>query len=257
MQHRRTIWAAATLGFALSGFFDGILLHQILQWHHLLSLVPGIDNIRSQILWDGWFHAAMYVISLIGLIGLWRLRGRPGLTPRRVAGAMLAGFGTWHAVDAVLSHWLLGIHRIRLDSDWPILWDLGWLAVFGILPLAGGILLLRHAPAGPGKGPGLVALLALLAVGAGSWALRPPPGLRSTAVVFSRSVAPDQMTDSLTQAGASILWADAVSRVAIVDLPPGRGIRLYAQGALMVAGSGLPAGCFSWSRPGLTGRAKA
>src|SRR5687768_8252330 len=34
----------AVLGFALGGFFDGILLHQILQWHHLLSLVPGIDD---------------------------------------------------------------------------------------------------------------------------------------------------------------------------------------------------------------------
>jgi uncharacterized membrane protein len=37
-------WAAA-LGFALGGFFDGILLHQILQWHHLLSLVRGIGDL--------------------------------------------------------------------------------------------------------------------------------------------------------------------------------------------------------------------
>jgi uncharacterized membrane protein len=32
---------AAVLGFAFGGFFDGILLHQVLQWHHLLSLVKG------------------------------------------------------------------------------------------------------------------------------------------------------------------------------------------------------------------------
>ena len=38
---RRLAWAAATIGFALGGFFDGILLHQVLQWHHLFSLVPG------------------------------------------------------------------------------------------------------------------------------------------------------------------------------------------------------------------------
>ena len=44
---------AATLGFALGGFFDGILLHQILQWHHLLSLVPGVTELRMQVLWDG------------------------------------------------------------------------------------------------------------------------------------------------------------------------------------------------------------
>lgn len=39
--NRWVLWAAV-LGFALSGFFDGVLLHQILQWHHLLSLVPPI-----------------------------------------------------------------------------------------------------------------------------------------------------------------------------------------------------------------------
>ena len=75
----------AVLGFALGGFFDGILLHQILQWHHLLSLVPGIDDLRMQVLWDGWFHALMYVIALAGLAGLWRLH-------RRGAGS---GAGRW------------------------------------------------------------------------------------------------------------------------------------------------------------------
>jgi Predicted membrane protein len=37
------IWARYALGFGLGGFFDGILLHQILQWHHLLS---GIEEAR-------------------------------------------------------------------------------------------------------------------------------------------------------------------------------------------------------------------
>lgn len=34
------------LGLSLGGFFDGILLHQILQWHHLLSLVADPADIR-------------------------------------------------------------------------------------------------------------------------------------------------------------------------------------------------------------------
>ena len=52
---RRLAWAGGTLGFALGGFFDGILLHQLLQWHHLFSLVPGEAwrDIRNQILMDG------------------------------------------------------------------------------------------------------------------------------------------------------------------------------------------------------------
>ncbi|HZF78582.1 MAG TPA: DUF2243 domain-containing protein, partial [Rubrivivax sp.] len=42
--HRRLLQAAWMLGIAFSGFFDGILLHQVLQWHHLLS---GLDG-------EGW-----------------------------------------------------------------------------------------------------------------------------------------------------------------------------------------------------------
>jgi uncharacterized membrane protein len=54
---------AFTLGFAFGAFFDGILLHQVLQWHHLLSLVQGdlYRDIRVQILADGLFHAAAYL----------------------------------------------------------------------------------------------------------------------------------------------------------------------------------------------------
>ncbi|TIN47498.1 MAG: DUF2243 domain-containing protein, partial [Mesorhizobium sp.] len=39
------------LGFALGGFFDGIVLHQILQWHHLLSGLadPAGSDLRFQI----------------------------------------------------------------------------------------------------------------------------------------------------------------------------------------------------------------
>ena len=57
------------LGFALGGFFDGILLHQILQWHHLLSLVPGVASLEAQVLWDGLFHLLMYVLAVAGLWG--------------------------------------------------------------------------------------------------------------------------------------------------------------------------------------------
>ena len=35
--------AGLLLGMALGGFFDGILLHQMLQWHHLLSGAGGVE----------------------------------------------------------------------------------------------------------------------------------------------------------------------------------------------------------------------
>src|SRR4051794_15960674 len=41
-------WAGYLVGLAMGGFFDGILLHQVLQWHHLLSLVdsPVVRDVR-------------------------------------------------------------------------------------------------------------------------------------------------------------------------------------------------------------------
>jgi Predicted membrane protein (DUF2243) len=47
-------WAGYLLGFAMGGFFDGIL-HQVLQWHHLLSGVQrsGLQDLRVRILADG------------------------------------------------------------------------------------------------------------------------------------------------------------------------------------------------------------
>ena len=94
---------ALLLGFALGGFFDGILLHQILQWHHLLSLVPGVDGVAGQVLWDGLFHALMYVLGALGLWGLWRAERRGGHLPGRpLAGGLLLGCGLWRVVGSVV-----------------------------------------------------------------------------------------------------------------------------------------------------------
>ncbi|CAM3289242.1 DUF2243 domain-containing protein [Paracoccus nototheniae] len=240
--------AGAVLGFGLGGFFDGILLHQILQWHHLLSLVPGMQDLRLQVLWDGYFHAAMYVVALAGLAMVWRNHDRIGRDPRRLLWApVLIGFGLWHVIDAILSHWVLGIHRIRMDSAVPLLWDIGWLIGFGILPAVAGLYL--RGGRGPGHPMGAtLAGLVLLTSGMGAWAQRPPPGMALTAVVFREGMSEAQVRARLSEAGAAIVWQDAQQGIAIVDLGGAGGWGLYAKGAVLVAGSALPAGCFSWSR---------
>ena len=81
---------------------------------------------------DGWFHVAMYAVAALGLWRLWRARGPD--RARRVTAWGLIGFGAWHVVDALGSHWLLGIHRIRIDTASPLAWDLGWAAAFGAAP---------------------------------------------------------------------------------------------------------------------------
>lgn len=245
-----TRWAIV-LGFALGGFFDGILLHQILQWHHLLSLVPGGD-LRFQVLWDGYFHALMYVVAALGLWGLWRAhKGGRGESAPRLAGALLTGFGLWHVVDSVLSHWVLGIHRINLQSENVLLWDLIWFVVFGLAPMAAGLRLLRRGPpngTGARGSPAAVLLLAGATVAAGAWAMRGPPDQPFTAVVFRPGAAPAQVMGALAATDGRLVWANEGLGVVVADVPADRRWRLYARGALLVSGAGAPAGCLDWSR---------
>ena len=84
------------LGFALGGFFDGIPLHQVLQWYHFLSLVPGeaLRDIRAQIRADGVFHVAVYAIAALAPWLLWGAHS--GLA--RADGQRLFGTGwAWKA----------------------------------------------------------------------------------------------------------------------------------------------------------------
>ncbi|WP_121118832.1 DUF2243 domain-containing protein [Croceibacterium ferulae] len=243
--------SALILGFALGGFFDGILLHQILQWHHLLSLVPGVDTLRAQVLWDGYFHGLMYVIAAIGLWGLWRARNHGRMVSGRVIlGALLAGFGLWHSVDAVLSHWVLGIHRIRIDSPDPLLWDLLWLFGFGLVPLAFGWLLLRGGGTRGGRRGATiaVAVASLVTAGLAAWSLRPPIDQRFTTVVFAPGVDAGLAMAAVRSADARIVWSDPRMAVLVLDVRPAERLGFYRNGALLVSGSGVPSGCFGWSK---------
>lgn len=65
---------------------------------------------------------------------------------------VLVGFGVWHGVDAGLLHWLLGIHRIRMDVSNPLTWDLAWLIVFDVIPMVAGWLLWRRPTPTQGGG---------------------------------------------------------------------------------------------------------
>ena len=64
------------LGLGLGGFVDGIVLHQILQWHHLLSGTDeypptSVANLQVNVTADGLFHAVTWVLVVAGLAALW------------------------------------------------------------------------------------------------------------------------------------------------------------------------------------------
>lgn len=242
--------AAGALGFALGGFFDGILLHQILQWHHLLSGLPqAADDLRLLVMTDGFFHLAMYAVAAFGLAWLWRARSgldAPGAGSSMVASVMI-GFGAWHVTDAVLSHWLLGIHRIRMESDVPLAWDILWLVVFGLIPIMLGFRIRRGNHSLTGRSAPLV--LAALTSGAGAVQAVPPSAEAPVVVLFRQGMDEVQMMGAIEVVDGKLAGRDATGTLWIVAVPDGVSTAgLYARGALVVTGTWLPAGCLDYTR---------
>jgi uncharacterized membrane protein len=253
---RRLGWAALWIGFGLGGFFDGILLHQILQWHHLLSNVlpdETVADLRVQVLADGVFHVATYAFTILGLWLLWTARGalpRAGARQRVIATGLI-GFGIWHIADAILFHWTLRLHRIRMDADSLLLWDLLWFVPFGLVPAAIGYWLLRRPPqAGPPRGgrPAAVSL-ALAALVTGPLALLPPAGLPDdrTLAVFRPGMDFPAVVAAAEAAGGRPAWSDAGGGVWLIALEPGASPgALYRHGAILVSNGPVALGCLSW-----------
>lgn len=246
---RRVIIGWLMIGFALGGFFDGILLHQVLQWHHLLSGLddPANPNLPLQVLADGIFHLLMYVVAIIGTALVVRARKGQGAFDRTpVLKLALFGFGAWHVVDALLSHWLLGIHRIRMDSDDPLLWDLGWLAVFGLLPLLIGWCL----PRGGSGRPVAASVLAFLIASGLAASIGPAlTGPQETIVVFRSGVSEDEKMAALMNVGGNLRWSDASGAVwGISDVPLPGMLALYRSGAALVSSTPALAGCLAFTR---------
>ncbi|NHC47182.1 DUF2243 domain-containing protein [Motilibacter aurantiacus] len=146
------------LGIGLGGFVDGILLHQILQWHHLLTSTD-TDNIgvryyppdtvhglEINTLWDGIFHAFTWLAVLVGLALLYSrvtVRARTWAS-RALWGWVLVGWGVFNLVEGIVDHHILGIHHVRAGEH-QTLYDLGFLAL-GVLLVVAGWLLQRSAP---------------------------------------------------------------------------------------------------------------
>jgi uncharacterized membrane protein len=140
------------LGIGLGGFVDGIALHQILQWHHLVSDVADhpvttVAGLEANTLADGLFHVLAWVVVLVGslrAVSEWR-QGRRAPSWAFHLGTVLMGWGLFNVVEGLVDHQLLGIHHVRDDLGGPLSWDVGFLVVSVVLVAVGWVL--HRAPA--------------------------------------------------------------------------------------------------------------
>jgi uncharacterized membrane protein len=132
------------LGLGLGGFVDGIVLHQVLQWHHMVSDTQAhpmttLEGMRANTLADGLFHIGTWIFVLAGtLLSLrdWQ-QGRLAPSWRFHIGMLLAGWGLFNVVEGVIDHQILGVHHVRDDLGGPLSWDLGFL-ISGVALLVAG-----------------------------------------------------------------------------------------------------------------------
>jgi uncharacterized membrane protein len=140
------------LGVGLGGYADGIVLHQIAQWHNMGSaVVPPVTMHAMQLnmTWDGLFHLFTWGVTLIGVFMLWAA-AREGHTPvsaSAFAGEMIFGWGAFNLVEGIIDHHLLNLHHVR---DMPVhvpAYDWAFLAIGGIGFVLLGWVLMRPASA--------------------------------------------------------------------------------------------------------------
>jgi uncharacterized membrane protein len=140
--------ASFLLGLGFGGFVDGIVLHEVLQWHHMISSTTATDTVAGlelNVVADGFFHIATWLLVMAGTtltVVSWR-QGRLAPSWSFHIGLLLFGWGVFNLVEGVINHHLLEVHHVRDDLGAPLSWDIGFL-VFGVLLTVGGWLLYRR-----------------------------------------------------------------------------------------------------------------
>jgi uncharacterized membrane protein len=138
------------LGIGLGAFIDGIALHQIAQWHNMLSSserwpVTTMDGMEANMRADGLFHAFAFVVVLIGLWMLWNALRGGAYGGRALIGWMIVGFGLFNIIEGIIDHQILGLHHVHEGSN-ELAFDVGFLALSIVLIAIGWLLARDRTP---------------------------------------------------------------------------------------------------------------
>jgi uncharacterized membrane protein len=145
--HPRVTLAGILIGIGMGGFVDGIVLHQIAQWHSMLSnIVPPhtMDTMRVNMTWDGLFHALTWIVTLVGILRLRSAASARAAVPslQVFTGQLILGWGLFNLVEGIIDHQILGIHNVREVPNYTV-YNLTFLGIGGILFILLGWMLMQ------------------------------------------------------------------------------------------------------------------
>jgi uncharacterized membrane protein len=136
----RTLLPGALVGLGAGGILDGVVLFQLLHWHHVYDR----SSLATGLVTDGLFYLGAVAALVAGLVLLWRRRV-PALD-RSFAGAALTAAGALNLVDGVVVHKLLRWHQVR-EHVHETPYDVGYILLAAVL-LVAGLTLLRRSDVG-------------------------------------------------------------------------------------------------------------
>ena len=135
------------LGIGIGGFIDGIILHQILQWHEMFSnKLPPTNLVAKSVnmFWDGVFHVITLIATIIGVVSLFSLFQRTDvfISKRTFFGGMFFGWGLFNIIEGIIDHHLLKLHNVREISQDIGFWNYSFLAVSAVMIVVAAMLIL-------------------------------------------------------------------------------------------------------------------
>ena len=141
------IVAGILLGLGQAGFFDGIVFHQLLQWHHMFTNIESsntVSGLELNTLGDGLFHLVDWLFTLSGLVVLWLAikRNDVDLSTYVLIGAFCIGAGMFNITEGILSHHIFQIHHVKPGAH-QLAWDLSFIGAGIVSAIIGGIILNR------------------------------------------------------------------------------------------------------------------
>ncbi|MDI5789206.1 DUF2243 domain-containing protein [Bacillus licheniformis] len=139
----KSVWGPFLFGVGIIAMIDGIIFHQLLQWHSVY-----MDTDRShQIMSDGLFH--LFRSSSFHRRNPAVEQGRTWQQPAaaHLWGASLLGAGWFNFLEGIINHHLLQIHHVNQLSPNRLLFDFAYDAS-GLLIILAGWLIYRKGKQG-------------------------------------------------------------------------------------------------------------
>lgn len=135
------IHASLILGIGIGGFVDGIIFHQVLQWHEMISnkLTPyNLANKSVNMFWDGIFHLSCLGFVVAGVYFLWRLAKLHTIDTSGwlLVGGLLSGWAIFNLIEGVIDHELVHLHHVREGTNYEG-WNIGFLIASFVLLIIG------------------------------------------------------------------------------------------------------------------------